>query len=90
MAGNPVRNRRGVITCRLCGKIGYKTREEARQARRAIHPAEKMHAYECGDLWHFGHDETWRNRLPDDLRWTPLPPGARAQMNAMAHPGGVS
>lgn len=77
-------NRRGVGTCHRCGKQCYRSRAEARAARKALHPDEKMHAYQCGEVWHFGHDELWRELAPDDLLWTPLPERVRRQIHAMA------
>lgn len=85
MAGGvPAYDRRGLATCSRCGKVRYRSRDEAKAAKRVLHPSEKMHAYPCGEWWHFGHDDLWRELLPEDLVWRPLPPRARAQMHAMA------
>lgn len=64
--------------CSVCGKQGcFRSRKEARAARRRIHPGERMRAYQCGSgYWHFGH-------LPDHIvipttgtRYDPLTPQA--------------
>lgn len=80
----PAYNRRGTGTCWSCGKVCYRSRDEAKAAKRVLHPSEKMHAYRCGNNWHFGHDELWREFAHDDLIWHPLPDRARAQILAMA------
>jgi hypothetical protein len=77
-------NRRGTGTCPRCGKVCYTTRADAKHAKRTIHPGEKMHAYQCGPVWHYGHDELWRELLPEDLIWEPMPTPALAQVLAMA------
>lgn len=81
---------RGVGTCGRCGKQCYRSRRDARAAKRAIHPGDKMGTYLCGSVWHVGHSDQWRLVTPDDLIWRPLPEIARAQIHAMAHPIGVA
>ena len=43
--------------CSVCGKQGcFRSRKEARLARRRIHPGARMRAYQCtSGWWHFGH-----------------------------------
>lgn len=84
MGSVPGYTRRGVGTCPRCGKQCYRTRDEAKAAKRILFPGDKMHAYQCGVYWHFGHDDLWRDLTPDDLIWKPLPPLAVAQVHWMA------
>ena len=76
--------RDSVGTCKRCGKQCYPSRAEAKKARKAVHPGEKMNVYPCGAYWHYGHSEVWRDVTPDDLIWRPLPPVAITQIHAMA------
>lgn len=83
-AGRTAVGSRGTGTCSYCGKVCYKSRADARSAKRSLHPGEKMHAYRCGFYWHFGHDELWREIMPEHLIWRPMPLPARAQVLALA------
>ena len=49
-------------TCRRCGKRSYLTRREAKKAARAIHPNVPLRAYQCGQMWHYGHSPDWVRR----------------------------
>lgn len=42
-------------TCSSCGKQSYRTRKEAKRAFARIFPGEKLSAYQCGTVWHYGH-----------------------------------
>lgn len=84
-AGTLAVSARGSGTCRDCGKVCYRTRAIARQARRVLYPTEKMHAYRCGDFFHIGHDESWRETPSDDQTWRPLPGSAVSQMRSMTN-----
>ena len=82
---SPAFNQSGVGTCIQCGKVNFRTRKEARAAKRAIHPGEKMDTYQCfNDVWHYGHTDMWLPAGSLALAWTPLPAKARAQVHAMA------
>lgn len=41
--------------CPHCGKLRYDDRVTARRAAKNMYPSERMHAYRCGDYWHYGH-----------------------------------
>jgi hypothetical protein len=39
--------------CPECGKWCYRSRDDASDAVRQVHPGAVVHYYECGDWWHF-------------------------------------
>lgn len=59
-----------LFTCGSCRKRTYRSRKTARRAARAIHPEDRMAAYECPTYpgrWHIGHTrphlrDTYRRR----------------------------
>jgi len=40
------------VTCPVCGKKGYASRQAAKQAAVRIYPGKTMRFYQCGTLWH--------------------------------------
>jgi len=83
-SATPTYTQRGVGRCPRCGKVRFLSRADAKTAKRILHPDDHMTAYMCGRYWHYGHNHRWRDLLPDDLIWTPLPRRAVAQMHQMA------
>lgn len=55
--------------CRVCGKLRYATRVDARKAAQVAY-GRKLRAYRCGDWWHYGHlpASTLRGAGPPDDR----------------------
>ena len=44
-------------TCGDCGKHGYVSKQQAKQAARSLYPGTRMRVYRCGTLWHMtSHD----------------------------------
>ena len=41
--------------CRVCGKMTYETRADAKLVNRRSYPAEKMSVYRCEGGFHLGH-----------------------------------
>lgn len=45
-------------TCDTCGKRAYRTKDDAKRARK-LHHEPRLGFYRCGDYYHIGHkDET--------------------------------
>lgn len=45
------------IACTACGKQGFTSRKNAKNASRVIHPGKQLRAYQCpeSEWWHLGH-----------------------------------
>jgi hypothetical protein len=58
-------------TCPDCGKVRYRTRADARAARRQLSGDRPRRVYQCGDYWHLtSQDAAERRRFerPDKTR----------------------
>lgn len=58
---------RPVSSCAECGKVGYPSRDIAKQVARIRYPGSLLRAYKCGDLWHLTSQDTatvtfWREQ----------------------------